>query len=230
MTGTQYDLNNIHSLLEAEMEAAMQPSNRITAVIWDLGGVIIHSDDPTPRTALADRYHMTVGDLEQLVYFHTGADDAREGQVSTYEQWGQVRQALGLSEEQLGDFRRQFYAGETVDPDLMVFIRALRAYCRIGVLSNAFADLRHTLANRWGIADSFDEIIISAEVGLAKPDPRIYWLALSRLNATPEQAIFVDDKPANVEAAREVGIHAVHYQKTNHAVAEVFDYQTGKRN
>jgi HAD superfamily hydrolase (TIGR01509 family) len=57
-----------------------------------------------------------------------------------------------------------------------------------------------------------DDILISAEVGLAKPDPRIYRLAAERLGVRPDEAVFVDDFAANVEGARAVGMRAIHFR------------------
>ncbi|MGH2621083.1 MAG: HAD-IA family hydrolase, partial [Anaerolineales bacterium] len=73
----------------------------------------------------------------------------------------------------------------------------------------------------WRIADAFDKLIISAEVGLAKPDPRIYRLALEGLGVEAGQAIFVDDFPENLEAAAALGMHPVHFENRTQAQQQV---------
>jgi len=87
--------------------------------------------------------------------------------------------------------------------------RALRPPYRTAILSNADASLRGRLRDGLGIHDLFDEVICSAEVGLAKPDPAIYRLAAERLGLAPAACVFVDDHEPNVQAAREVGMAAV---------------------
>jgi putative hydrolase of the HAD superfamily len=74
------------------------------------------------------------------------------------------------------------------------------------------------LSNSWGntyprelIVDIFDGVVISGEVGLRKPDPRIYRLALDQAGVRPDEAVFVDDATPNTEAAEAVGMHAVHH-------------------
>ena len=57
--------------------------------------------------------------------------------------------------------------------------------------------------------DMFDVIVDSSAVGIRKPDPRIYRLALQQLGVGPEESVFLDDAAGNVEAARAVGIHAI---------------------
>lgn len=73
------------------------------------------------------------------------------------------------------------------------------------------------LSNSWGadtypraaLDEHFDTLVISGEVGLRKPDPAIYHLACERIGRAPEQCVFVDDLPRNVEVAREIGMSAV---------------------
>jgi len=90
-------------------------------------------------------------------------------------------------------------------------VRALRPRYKLSVLSNADAALRGRLA-REGLHDLFDDIVVSAEVGLAKPEPEVFHLAASRLGLAAGECVFVDDWDQNVAAAREVGMTAVLYR------------------
>ncbi len=64
-------------------------------------------------------------------------------------------------------------------------------------------------------------IIYSHEVGLAKPDPRIYALTCERLGVRPAEMVFLDDVEPIVEAAREFGIHAVLFEANAQAIGEI---------
>jgi putative hydrolase of the HAD superfamily len=97
----------------------------------------------------------------------------------------------------------------------------LRANYRTGLISNAWREIRQDIENEWRIADAFDDLIISAEVGLAKPDPRIYQLALKGLGVEAGQAIFVDDFLENLEAAFALGMHPVHFRNRTQAQQQV---------
>lgn len=66
-----------------------------------------------------------------------------------------------------------------------------------------------------------DLIIYSHEVGVAKPDRRIYELTCERLNVQPAEMVFLDDIEQNVAAARELGIHAMLFQEAAQAIADV---------
>lgn len=61
------------------------------------------------------------------------------------------------------------------------------------------------------LADSFIDVVVSAHERLVKPDPRIYQVLFSRNDLNPERTVFIDDSPANVEAARSVGMHTIHF-------------------
>ena len=84
------------------------------------------------------------------------------------------------------------------------------------MLSNADNTLVRALRDAHGIDDLFDDIVVSADVGMAKPDARIYALSAQRLGLPPDECVFIDDLPRNVEAAREAGMQAVHFRVNEH--------------
>lgn len=93
-------------------------------------------------------------------------------------------------------------------PDTVPALEAWRRRgLKLGIVSNATPSFREAI-DRVGLMPYFDAIIISAEVGLAKPDPAIFKLGLDRLNLKPGQAFFVDDLPGHVRAARGIGLRA----------------------
>jgi putative hydrolase of the HAD superfamily len=97
-------------------------------------------------------------------------------------------------------------------------IRRLRPAYRTAVLSNADSTLSRLLRDSHGIADLFDDIVVSADVGMAKPDTQIYTLAAHRLGLTTGECVFIDDLAGNVEAARAVGMHGVHFLVNEHSL------------
>ena len=95
-----------------------------------------------------------------------------------------------------------------IEPNLRL-VRELRGSHKLAILSNADLSLRKRLERDMRIHDLFDDIVCSAEVGMAKPEPGIYTLAAERLGLDPRQCVFVDDLDTNVDAARQVGMEAV---------------------
>jgi HAD superfamily hydrolase (TIGR01509 family) len=78
------------------------------------------------------------------------------------------------------------------------------------------------------LGDVVDELIISAEEGVAKPDARIYHIALSRLGVSAAQTVFVDDLAENVRAARALGIRSIQFESTAQVIARVQEYLDGR--
>jgi epoxide hydrolase-like predicted phosphatase len=202
----------------------------IRAVIFDFGGVIVRTDDRAPRERLAARLGMTHDQLSSLVFDSQSALQAALGKITTQEHWETLRNELGVFPDDLANLPLDFWGGDVLDQELVDYIRALRPDYKTGLISNAWDDLRQVLENTWKIADVFDEIIISAEVGVAKPDPGIYQTALERLAVTPQQAVFVDDFPANIEGARAVGMHAIHFKNSLQARQELDNMLNSKDN
>jgi len=99
-------------------------------------------------------------------------------------------------------------AQRPIEPNLEL-ARALGGSYKLSILSNADLTLRDRLEREMQIHHLFDDIVCSAEVGMAKPEPGIYTIAARRLGVAPAECVFVDDLDTNVEAARSVGMQAV---------------------
>lgn len=96
----------------------------------------------------------------------------------------------------------------TIEPNVGL-ARALRPDYKVSILSNADISLRQRLEEDIGIHHLFDDIVCSAEVGIAKPEPAVFQLACARLGLPPAQCVFVDDYEPNVKAAQDVGMQGV---------------------
>jgi putative hydrolase of the HAD superfamily len=195
----------------------------VRAVFFDLGGVILRTEDHGPRARLAERLGMSYQELAKLV-FEGGPDRsgarASLGQISEEQHWRDVMGVLGLPEDQFESFRDEFFAGDTMDPALLDFLRGLHPQVKTGLISNAWGDMRNWL-ERGGYADAFDVFAISAEVGIAKPAAGIYELALRAADVQPQEAAFVDDTSENVEASRGLGMQGILFRSTEQTLAEL---------
>jgi len=184
----------------------------IETIIFDIGGVLLKTEDRTPRHKLDEQFGLPQGTMEELVFNSEQGRRAQLGEISTEQHWQLLGERFGLNEEELGAMRQAFWAGDRLDEELVDYIRQLKHGYETAVISNAFDDLRHVLTHEFKIADAFDLLVISAEEGIMKPDARIFEHALARLGRKPEEAVFIDDFAHNVEGAKAVGMHAIHYQ------------------
>lgn len=192
----------------------------IRAVYFDFGGVLVRTEFQAPRQHLAERLGMEYEDLMRLVFESETARQASLGLIDEQAHWEATLRTLRLPADQRQAVTEAFFGGDVTDRTLIAFLRGLRPQFKVGLISNAWTGLRAYITEQ-GFADVFDAMIISAEVGLMKPDAAIYRLALERLDIQPAEAVFVDDFVENVEGARAVGMHAVHFQQPEQALEEL---------
>ncbi len=200
----------------------MTNSPSIRAVIWDLGGVLLRTHDRSGRERWEKKLGLAPRELEAIVF---GCDMSRQafvGRAEVEDIWQAVADQLGVPEKDRAQMEQDFWSGDQIEHGLVSFIRQLRPAYKTGLISNAWNPLRSLMAE-WEIADAFDHLTISAEIGIAKPDPRIYAHSLDALQVVPQQAIFVDDFVENITAAHKFGLHTVHFKQPEQAIAEVKD-------
>ncbi len=104
---------------------------------------------------------------------------------------------------------------------LLAWAADLSTRVRVGIISNSADGARREEERRYAFSSIFEHIVYSHEVGLAKPDRRIYALACERVRVAPDEAVFIDDRPENVEAARAFGMHAFLHTETAQTIASV---------
>jgi len=198
-------------------------ANKIKTVIWDMGGVILRSEDWTPRRDLASHYGMTLDQIHNLVFESDSGRLATLGKIAEESHWKTIGDQLHLAPETLKEFQKQFWGGDRLDVELADFIRKLKTNYTSALLSNAWTNARHVLTHSKPCIDAFHVAVFSCEVGLAKPDPNIYNLILRMCSTQPEEAIFVDDFVENIEAANQLGIHGILFKNARQAITDVMD-------
>ncbi len=184
----------------------------IKALIFDVGGVLLRTEDFTGRRKWEARFGLGDWQLAEAVFDNPEANAATLGQATEAEVWESVRRRFGLTADELAELRRDFWGGDRFDDQLLDWVAGMRRRYRTGILSNAWGGARKFLTSQPEIAAAFDELVISAEEGLRKPQPEIYDRALKRLKVAAGEAVFVDDMLENVEAARRIGMAGIHFK------------------
>ncbi|AUG76047.1 hydrolase [Kitasatospora sp. MMS16-BH015] len=114
-----------------------------------------------------------------------------------------------LDAERAGELARAFaHSPAWADETAVALLRRARAHVPVLLVTNATVWLEEDLA-ALGLTDLADQVVNSARVGLAKPDPALYHLAADRVGLAPDRCLFVDDSPKNVAAAAGLGMRAV---------------------
>jgi epoxide hydrolase-like predicted phosphatase len=199
----------------------MATTQQISAVIWDLGGVIIKTEDTSHREKWEKRFDLESWGLEKLVFGNPISRKASQGNASIEDIWDYVQSNLGMEDEEMDAFRKDFFAGDKVDLKLMAFIRQIKTRFKSGMITNAWPGMRRLIEQEWDIADAFEEIVVSAEVHLVKPDPKIYEIALRQLKVPAQKAVFIDDFIENIEGAENVGMTGIHFRSTAEVIEKL---------
>ncbi|HEV2998416.1 MAG TPA: HAD family phosphatase [Solirubrobacteraceae bacterium] len=113
----------------------------------------------------------------------------------------------------------RLFSGSALEDSMVDAVRAAReAGLRTGLISNSWGTTRypHDL-----LAELFDGIVISGEVGIRKPAPRIYELGAEAAGLEPARCVFIDDLPFNLPPAQELGMAVVHHTAPESTIAEL---------
>ena len=193
----------------------------IRAVVFDIGGVL----EDTPAIGVTEKWEATLrlrpGELNERLggVWEAGAI----GAVSEAEVRDSIARILRLDDARVNAFLADIwteYLG-ALNSELAGYFGGLRPRYRTALLSNSFVGARKREQERYGFGDITDLIVYSHEVGMSKPDPRIYHLTCDRLGVRPEQMIFLDDQAELVEAALDAGIRAILFEDNDQAIADI---------
>lgn len=193
----------------------------IRAVIFDIGGVLLHTADTSKHQKWEHRFGLNEGEFFNIT-MQTGFDrEARAGEITEQELFRRIAESTGLDEVELEEFKDAFWSSEQLDIELATFLKSLRPQYKTATLSNAWSDARVEVNRKFHLDELVDAQFFSAEEGVAKPNPQFYRIALDYLNVQPDEPVFLDDVRQNVDAARQLGMHAIHYKNTVQAIADV---------
>lgn len=193
----------------------------IRAVVFDIGGILEITPDRGVTQKWETLLHLEPGELdERMASFWTAGE---LGKCSEEQVQQGLREILGMNQAQVDAFWQDLWEEYLGEPnvELISYFRSLRPRYRTALLSNSFVGARRREEEHYHFSELADPIIYSHEVGVAKPDPRIYALTWERLGVQPSEMIFLDDSQRAVVAARELGIHAILFRDNAQAIADI---------
>jgi HAD superfamily hydrolase (TIGR01509 family) len=105
--------------------------------------------------------------------------------------------------------------------DVVEFVRELHKHHKTALLSNINRQFIDILFTQQELAELFDVVVLSSEVGIAKPNELIYEITAMKLGAVPEECVMIDDSEANVAGARQAGMQALLYETLEQCRIEI---------
>lgn len=178
----------------------------IKAIIFDTGGVLhtneikyVYDDIKRTLKLSEEDFTRTYKKLIPLLSL---------GKISEYEYWRTFIQESGTKQQlpKISLFLREYIKRFKLNKDILRLIKLLKnkGY-KLAILSDTITPHKE-YNDKQGIYDDFDVRIFSNEVGLKKPDPKIYKLTLRKLRVKPNESVFIDDVLDYVEVATKLGI------------------------
>ena len=189
-----------------------QPERRTPAIIFDFGGVLI---DWNPRYLYNQLFDNDADAMERFlteigfVEWNTEQDRGRPFAVAVTE----------LSERfpHYADYIRAYderweeSVGGAIEGTVALLGALKRAGFALYGLSNWSAETFRRIRHRHPFFDLLDEIVLSGEVQMVKPDPRIYTVLLERIKRPAAECLFIDDSEANIAVAEELGFQTIRF-------------------
>ena len=196
--------------------------SQIKAILIDVGGVLWHPPETPLSVNWAARCSLSPNEFDEIVYNSEWGSQALLGKITGEMMWENIGNQLGLSPLERSQCEEEYWAG-IWDSEFLDYCRSLKSRYKLGVLSDAESTAREK-AKTWVNESLFDVIVFSSEVGVCKPDPKIFHYTIEQLGVTASEILFIDDRERNVVGANALGIHAIDYKNRNQVLAAIHEY------
>jgi putative hydrolase of the HAD superfamily len=189
----------------------MEQSYRI--LFSDIGGVLLTNGwGYESREAAAKKFEIDYGEMDSLHDFIFNVYEMGKISLDVYLDTVVFNHPRNFSREAFKDF---MFAQSLELPDMLSwFVEWKNKNCGLKIISinNEAKELNEYRIKKYKLYNFFDAFVSSCEVGMRKPDPGIFRLAIGIAQAKPHECLYFDDRPMLVEAAKKEGIHAYHHK------------------
>jgi putative hydrolase of the HAD superfamily len=175
----------------------------IEVIAIDYGGVLGTEADAWDTTfkEVMSTSQLTLDEMNRIWEKHWPKLKIGVGTIMDY--WNDAAKKSAQDPEKL----REIYNNSiTIDQEMFKLVKSLKIKNRLIILSNDTTDWMNAKKKRFDLEDIFEKIYSSGDIGLAKPDSKIFEYVLNDLNIKPEELLFVDNQQNNIDAARKIGI------------------------
>lgn len=195
----------------------------LRAVVFDYGMVLTGPPDRESHDALLRITGLPYDRFEALYWADRHAYD--EGKLSGVTFWKKflTDASLDLGPGAVDELNRwDARMWTTQNLVMLAWQQALKKRgLRTAILSNMGDSVLANMQREFDWLDRFDVLVWSYQHGIAKPDPAIYRHTLTQLGTQPGEALFIDDKPVNVEAARALGMQGLVFSTVDQLRADL---------
>lgn len=179
-------------------------------IIFDLNGPIMTEE----ADVIFERHSLQRGfekdAIKKLIKeYYQGAHKGKFKDLADF--FEKVKPSLDITIDEMNEIFEEMHSTKRINTEMIELISFLKKTYKIGLLTNFTSDLERFLKDTFNIYHLFDAILNSYDIKAKKPEPIAFYHALDALHLKPEEAIFVDDKEENIEAAISIGMKAILY-------------------
>ncbi len=185
----------------------------IKAIIFDCFGVLY----PDTYWAMASEYLGAELDSHRAK-LHDLVRQVDLGLITRDQLWANFGDIVGKSKDEVYG-RLEDFAG--LDSRLLKFIDEHKSSYKIGMISNVGQGFIERMFIKKPALSYFDSIVLSSDVGLVKPDIKIYELSAGQLDVKPAECVFIDDLQKNVDGAINAGMQAIRYENYEKFIVDI---------
>ena len=192
----------------------------IKALIFDLSGVVLLTIHGTFKSLMAERLGVSAEAVGRVMNDPMN-DKWDMDEISDDEFYDYMLAQTGQPAEKKAILEKFVIEDFYIDAEMLALVRELHGTYTTALLTNFPAHVHDFMKRAWHVDGAFDHIIVSADVKLIKPDPRIYQLTLDRIGCKAHEAVFIDDVRLNVEAAEALGIRGIVFTSKSQLIADL---------
>jgi putative hydrolase of the HAD superfamily len=200
----------------------------IKCIIVDLGDVLIELDFSKFFNDVITPSPLNKPKTPIMLEFFRQSDTYHQGKITDEEFYKQACEILGVCSLDQKQFYKSFNSIiNDLNLDMVDLIRIIKSSNKIKLICMSNINSSHwnyLKKQKWNIWELFDEFILSHEIHMTKPDPKMYELALEKARCKPEEVLFIDDGLNNVRSAQEMGINAIRFMGLDNFIEELQKY------
>jgi putative hydrolase of the HAD superfamily len=186
-------------------------ASSLKVVFLDIGGVLLSNGwGHASRQKAAEAFHLDYAEMDALHHFIFNIYEINSITLDEYLDRVIFNHPRNFTKE---DFKTFMFAQSVELPDMLPWLKDWRRTCgfRIFSINNEGKALNDFRIRKFRLHECFDAFVSSCEVGMRKPDPGIFKLAMGIAQASPEECIYFDDRLMLVEAAQKLGVQSFHH-------------------
>jgi putative hydrolase of the HAD superfamily len=182
----------------------------VSVLFFDIGGVVLSNGwDRVSRRHCIETFGL---DWEEFQDRHEFVSESFETGSMTLDDYLDRTVFYRTRSFSRQEFVEGMYAESHAIPGTLEFISTLKSRYLLSTLNNESRELNQYRIARFGLDRVFDLFLTSSYVGVKKPYREIFQLALDIAHKAPDEAVFIDDRPLNLDGAKEVGMHTIEFR------------------